>query len=142
MAYATAADIDAAYPALLDRLAGTPDEEGELVRDTVRIERALSDATATIDSYVGVRHPLPLSAVPVVLATHCVDIAVWRLAATADLLTDEIAKRAELALAWLKDLARGNAALDLPRGTPEAAAPDLPVVEAPERLFQRGGGGF
>ncbi|QPC44515.1 DUF1320 domain-containing protein [Kaustia mangrovi] len=132
--YATEADIDRLYPGQLDRLAWDMEAEA---RDTARIAAALSDATAFVNSYIAARYPLPLSTVPDVLVTLCVDIALWRLASTADLLTEEISYRHKHAHDWLKDVAAGRAALDVPAGTPEATAPDLPELDAPERLFRR-----
>lgn len=75
MSYATAADVLKDAPAeLVAQLTGNmaePDEE--------KLERALENASGTIDSYLAARYPVPLADPPVVLRRYCVDIALYEL---------------------------------------------------------------
>jgi phage gp36-like protein len=81
--------------------------------------------------------------VPDHLTTMCVDIAIYRMALSADVLTTEHRTRYEDALSTLKKIAEGKASLAF---TPVAPAPGEPavstspkpiVVGGPERLFSR-----
>ena len=53
------------------------------VIDADRVERALADASAEIDGYVGTRYPLPLAPVPALLTRAACDVARNRLYADA-----------------------------------------------------------
>jgi phage gp36-like protein len=140
-AYATQDDIVALYGA--DALF-VADRDGNGVADTTAVSRALSHAASEIDSYLAVRYPLPLAAVPDVLVARTVDIALYRLALSRDVQSDEHRKRYEDALAWLKLVARGDVALigtgPAGEGGDSPTAPDAPapiVVGGPARLFSR-----
>ena len=61
---------------------------------------------------------MPVRPAPMVLQRAVIDMACHQLAATADVMTEQIRQRYEDALAWLKDVAAGRAAL----GTDEAGA--------------------
>ena len=90
--------------AITDRTAGT-------TLDTAVAQRAIDDAASEMDSYLASRYRLPLTAAPAVLLVVCADIA--RFLLYKDRPTEEVRKRAEDARAWLKDLAKGYASLDL-----------------------------
>lgn len=135
MTYATEQDIIDLHGAeLLDLLADT-DADG--VRDPETVTRAIDDASALIDGYLSGRYALPLSQVPRTLATLCVDIAIYRMARSPDLLTEDIRQRYEDALKFLRDIAAGKAGLGLSEPAPEASSETV-LVEGPERLFSRG----
>ena len=83
--------------------------------DTTAIERALNDASAEIDGYIGSRYPLPLSTVPDSLRRICNDIALYRLMnlrAMGDI--EDARGRYKDAISFLKDIIRGEASLGLP----------------------------
>lgn len=70
--------------------------------DMVAVDRALVTASSEIDSYIGVRVKLPLPAVPPILTQLCAEIALYRLASSADVLTDENRRRYDdAARLWL-----------------------------------------
>lgn len=137
MAYATQADIadlygpDALYVA---------DRDGDGVADAVAVTRALSSAKDEIDSYLGVRYRLPLAAVPGILRQYAVDIALYRLALSREVLSEEHRTRYDDALAALKRIAEGKAILVLP-ADPEAEddgqGPRPIVSGGPARIFSR-----
>ena len=146
MPYATQSDIAELYGQAALYVADH-DRDGAI--DDLAVERALTSASDEIDSYVGVRYPLPLAVVPGILRQHCVDIAVYRLALSADVLSTEHRTRYEDALAALRRIADGKGVLVFPVD-PEAppaddgapadglpAGPQPMVVAGPPRLFSR-----
>ncbi len=140
MPYATQSDIATLYGhnALV-----VADHDRDGVPDSAAVAVALNYATAEIDSYLAPRHSLPLAEVPLVLTQLCVDIAVYRLALSGELMTDEIDKRYERALARLRDLAAGKA--NLVFTTPiggvtedgDFRGPQPIVSGGPDKLFTR-----
>lgn len=125
------------------------DRDGRGEPDKAAVERALASASDEIDSYLAVRYSVPVPApAPQVLVQLCVDIAVYRLALSADVLSTEHRQRYEDALAMLKRLAKGEAALvvaadpNAPAGDPNAPTalndgPQPIVVGGPPRVFSR-----
>lgn len=141
MAYATQADIEAIYSP--DALY-VADRDGDGVADAAAVTRALDAASAEIDSYLGVRHTLPLSETPAVLIQPCVDIALYRLALSRSVLTEEHRTRFEDAIVFLTRVANGKAALNLPAPvdpetgeTTEFNSPRPIVSGGPSRVFGR-----
>lgn len=102
------------------------------------LERALSDAAAEIDTYLAAKYDLPLfsppASPPEVLTRLAVDIAVYRLAAEADLATDERRRRYEDAVALLRRIGRGEASL----GLASPGAPSRAMSMSGRRRFTRG----
>ena len=127
MRYATRADIEAVYGlSLLPHIADY-DADGEVDADVVTA--ALDHATGVINSHLSVRYKLPLAAVPAFLKAATIDLAVYRIANTADRLTNEMRLRYEDHIRHLERIADGKAGLgfeDADPGddedTPDAAA--------------------
>lgn len=74
------------------------------------IEDAISYSEQEMDSYLAVRYPLPLSSEVILinpLKGRCNDISRYRLARSHP--SDEIERRYQDAIAWLRELAKGNA---------------------------------
>ncbi|TCR70519.1 DUF1320 domain-containing protein [Bosea sp. BK604] len=105
MSYATRADIEAIYGARhLETLVPAD------VDMDVAVANAIVSAQAMIDPYLRKRYVLPITVpTPAILKQCAIDIACWQLAPAADRLSEEIEKRAKLRLAFLKDVAQGNA---------------------------------
>lgn len=133
MVYATQADLVGRYGENAVLLVADRNRDG--VIDDAVVERALTDATGEINSYLRAKYRLPLAAVPDDLRRVACDIALYRLSGEADLLTEEKRQRYEDALTWLKDLAKGIARLDLP--TPPTSASGGAALVGPERRFTR-----
>lgn len=95
---------DALFP-----LAG--DEQRDHGLDRSKIEGALAEASAEIDSYLAVRYTLPLSKEDRHLSRICMDIAIYNLSLGADVLSEDREKRYDKALCWLQRVAAGSAAL-------------------------------
>ncbi|WP_018169093.1 gp436 family protein [Thioalkalivibrio sp. ALMg9] len=107
MSYATQAD-------LIDRfgegeILDLADRDGDGTPDTDVVEGALSDAASLIDSYVGRRMRLPLDPVPEVLTRVACDLARYYL--YEHRATDEVTRRHEAAMRYLRDIAEGKASL-------------------------------
>lgn len=109
MAYATEAALALRYGQTeIDQLA---DKDNDGTPDTGAVQGALDDASDEIDSYIGGRYPLPLTApYPDRLVLVCSEIARYRL--FDDKPTDEVRKRYEDCIKWLKDVRDGKA--DIP----------------------------
>lgn len=139
MAYAGKDDLVALHGLdTIDRLA---DRDGNGSADDATIARALDDASALIDGYIAIRVALPLTPVPAVVKNLAIDIAIYRLAIDAGLLAEDMRKRYEDAVSFLKDVARGIATVPQPKPadapTTPAASPQSVLVDGPPRLFGR-----
>lgn len=140
MAYATQTDITDLYGIdTLDRLA---DRDGEGTADAAKVSRALDDASALVDGYIALRVTLPLSPVPAVLRNLTVDIAMYRLATDAGLLSEDARARYDDAIRFLRDVSAGKAAIPQPAApgaaVTETASPQTVVIDSEPRLFSRG----
>lgn len=106
------------------------DGAGEVNLDV--LNNALSEASQEVDSYIGVRYPLPLPDVPSVVKRATCDIARYRL--YKDRPTDEVKERFKSTVAWLKDVSNGVAVLmfENPPPTPIVTTPNYvkPAVAA------------
>ncbi len=140
MAYATKADIITIYS---EDVLYVADRDGDGVSDDAAIERALSSASDEIDSYLGVRFTVPYSHPSEILTQLCVDMAIYRLANTRDVMTETIKDRYNDSIKHLIRISDGKATLPSPP-TAEGEEPDpqfeaaQPIVQTgPERLFTR-----
>jgi phage gp36-like protein len=141
MTYATLQDIVELYGqhALV---VADHDRDGE--PDALAVTRATEAATGEINTYLAARYSLPLHEVPAFLKQLAVDIALYRLALAADVATTEHRTRYEDALAHLKKIGEGKAALafttPVPAVDPAASAFDRPqpiVQGGPAKIFTR-----
>jgi phage gp36-like protein len=136
MPYATQQQATDRYGA--DALLVIADRDGDGVIDADVLDQALADASAEIDTYLAARYQLPLATVPEVLVRLCVDITVYRLAADADMATDERRKRYEDAVALLVRISKGDVSLGLP--VPPPSSNGVVSVTSQPRRFGRGSG--
>ena len=145
MVYATQDDIiiiyseDALYVA---------DRNNDGVIDNVAVDRALIAASGEIDSYIGVRYGLPLDLTDAgsgleLLKQFCVDIALYKLASSRDVLSEEHRRRYEDTIKHLDKIGAGRASLNLPgpvdpdTGTVTPSSPRPIVAGGPPREFTR-----
>ena len=140
MAYATRIDIEDLYGAAALYVA---DRDGDGVPEDAAIARALDDASAEMDAYLRVLYDTPVAPVPQLLVQLACDIALYRLAQTGDVRTEEHRARYDDAQKTLARLAKGEMKLPPP---PPSTDPDAPVpldgprvivATGPERLFSR-----
>ncbi|MEM7269518.1 MAG: phage protein Gp36 family protein [Pseudomonadota bacterium] len=116
------------------------DRDDDAQDDAGAVTAALESASREIDSYLAVRHRLPLDEAPAQLIQPCVDIALYRMARSATALSDEDRTRFEDAIDFLTKLSKGHVELILPAdegADPAFEAPQPIVAAGPERIFSR-----
>lgn len=86
------------------------DDAGTGAIDEVRIDRALTAATGTIDGYLAVQYQLPLSRVPGNIVDICCDIARFKLWRTTP--PESVEKANTAALKALEQISRGTIKID------------------------------
>ena len=116
MLYATEED-------LISRFSAT---EVSVLATMADVSVALQDASEEADTYVGVRFTLPLPSVPSPLKRAVCDIARYRL--YKDRPTEQVAKRYDQAIDWLKRLSEGKVVLDF---GPAMSDEDKAAIETP-----------
>lgn len=117
---------------LTDRVHRPPSTVDETV-----VGRALGDADALIDGYVGKVYALPLAVVPPVLVKMAADIARYFLHGKAADKEGAVARAHGEALSWLKDVSRGIVQLDVGGEVPPAAGGGSIRASVPDRVFTR-----
>ena len=92
--------------------------------------------TRKIDSYIGVRHAVPLSPVPDIIRDCSVDLSLLRLYSRRQGPPEHIADQAKRRVDWLKNVSVGKATLGQndPGGTPPSSKVD--IASSP-RIFSR-----
>ena len=129
MAYASETDLDAKWGAENVSLAAWND--ATQARDETRIAAALAAAAAVIDGYLSRRYTLPVapsaSGLALLVSLAC-DLAMGQLANTPGTRNEIVADAEKRALAFLRDVAKGDAAIDV--APPPAAMPARSVGEA------------
>lgn len=108
MNYATTQDMIDRFGQ--DELVQLTDRSGAGVIDQVVLGRALADADADIDSYLGSRYTLPLPSVPSVLVRVGADIARYYL--YGERINDLVKTRYDAAITFLQQVAKGLATLE------------------------------
>jgi len=126
--YATRIDLEERYGE--EELA-----QREAVLRPGAVERALADADAEIDSYVGGRYALPLSPVPVTIVR--VACAVARYYLLGDSVTEQARKGYEDARAFLRDVQAGRASLEGASELAGATGGTTVEIAGSDRLFAR-----
>lgn len=117
---------------LTDRLNKPP----TTVDDTV-VSRAIGDATALIDGYVGKVYALPLASVPAALTKVACDIARYYLYGSRAEKDGPVLRAHTEAVSWLKDVSRGLVQLDVGGEPPAAAGGGSVRATPPNRTFSR-----
>ncbi|TWC35059.1 phage gp36-like protein [Pseudomonas sp. SJZ079] len=118
----------------LDAVLLVADRDDDGVVDAAVVAKALADATAEIDTYVGARHRLPLPSVPEVLVRLCCDISLYRLSADAGSNTEEKRKRFEDAVSLLIRIAGGSVSLGLPTPVEQQSSGEAWFEGQPKRF--------
>jgi phage gp36-like protein len=125
--YATIADMTGRFgEAEMIRLTAAPTADPYVI-DEAKAQRALSDASATMDGYLRPRYALPLTSVPTLLIGMCCDLARFELMHGEDRVPTEQAKDARAsAIAFLRDVGKG--VVDLGLDAAGQPAPETPQV--------------
>ncbi|MEX0271393.1 gp436 family protein [Leptolyngbyaceae cyanobacterium UHCC 1019] len=99
--------------------------------DVVPLNRALTDASSMIDTYLGGKYTVPFTTVPAVLIPHCLNIARYYLDRNSA--REDVRQRYEDAIRWLEQLAKGilTLGLDTAQATikPREGLPDFTAGE-------------
>ena len=137
MAYCTKSDIleqldeDDLIQLTDDTDAGTVDDD--------KVDRAIADADAEIDSYCGTRYTVPFATVPDIVRKYSVDIAIFNLYARRHGVPEDRQKRYDNAIRFFRDVATNKASLgenDPDGNPPDSDAPQM-STDNPERIFTR-----
>lgn len=94
--------------------------------DTTVLQAALDDADGIINSYIALQYALPLTSTPRTIALVACDIARYLL--WDDRASEEVLRRYEAALSWLRDVAAGSVLLLDANGLPLAGANETYVT--------------
>ena len=135
--YATLQDMQSRFGIDLLRVAAVP---GTDTLDEAVITQALADASSLIDGYLAGRYPLPLAHVPTALVPICCDIARHRLYGEQS--PEQIGKRYDAALSFLKSVGKGELALGLAADGEQLESQNLAELQSDGRVFGRKSGGF
>lgn len=125
MAYATSDDLVARFG--MDELLAIADRDRDDEPDSDVVDGALVKASDVIDSYIGTRYALPLTTTSTVLKGICEDLA------RHGLYTVEppkiVVDNRDAAIAMLKDISRGTAALGVPApASADAASSGITIL--------------
>ena len=133
----TQALIDRFGESELIRLTERTDDNGHYTNtlDQTQIDSAIVDATATIDSYLAGRYPLPLAQVPPVLDRFACDIARYFLHDRSPL--EEVTNRYKEALRFLEKAASGSISLGIDAQGKRPETNDGAVIESDGHVFSR-----
>lgn len=137
MAYATKQDLIDRFGLLeLVQLTDKVNKPVSMV-DDVPVERALADAAALIDTYVGKAAQLPLTVMPPYLTKVACDLARYYLHGKAAEKEGPVATAFAEAMTWLKDVSKGLVSLDAGGVSPVQAGGGSVKASAPGRIFTR-----
>jgi phage gp36-like protein len=114
----------------------TDDEDTGSVDDDM-VTRAIADADAEIDSYCGVRYPVPFSTVPGIIRKLSVEFSIYNLYARRKGVSDDRKDRYNNGIRFLRDVSKGVVSLgaDDPDSTPSDA--NTPQISSSDRIFSR-----
>ncbi|KAA2314553.1 DUF1320 domain-containing protein [Puniceibacterium sp. HSS470] len=137
MSYASLVELKAVIPprdlVQLTDFDGTSD-----VVDDGRLQEALDDASAEIDSRIAKAVTLPLADPPRILKVLCRDLAVHRLYSNVGMATDTQTELRNAALTFLKQVAEGRMDLGSAGDTPaQTTSGGVAMTDGPPRLLTR-----
>ena len=121
--YATLQDLIDRFGNDAVLVASDRDRDGQI--NTEVVDKALLDADAEIDTYVGLQYKLPLSTVPRILTKLAVDIAFHVLSPEADTATEHRRGRYDNAVALLRRIAKGEVSLGIREQSPVSIKPQI-----------------
>ena len=115
------------------------DRDGDGEADVSVVRNGLDAASEEIDSYVGVKYNLPLSASQTtgVLKRICADIAMYRMSVNHHSMTEEKRERYTDAVKWLRGIAAGNVTLGDDENIEVADDLTVKTDSSEVRLFSR-----
>lgn len=140
MAYCTRTDIERRLPAAeLEQLIDDTDMDPEADKTAI-VTRAIADADALIDSYLGVKYLVPLTTVPDIVRTRSVDLAIWNLGSRrwGNMSAPTVFEtNYNAAVQHLKDIARGTAVLSVPDPAENTGRTGTTAITSETRVCSR-----
>jgi phage gp36-like protein len=135
MAYCTQSDLLEQLDQ--DILIQLTDDDANGAIDASVVTRAIADADAEIDGYCGQNYPVPFATVPDLIRKFSVTIAIKNLYARRSSVPDSRRSDYADAIAFLKEVSKGNASLggSDPAGTPSES--NMPDIDSSDRVFSR-----
>jgi phage gp36-like protein len=134
MAYSVLEDLVKMIPE--EELAQLTTESGD-DPDPAIVAEAISQADAEIDSYLGKRYQVPLSPVPPRVKALSVDLAIYHLYSRRSVAPPVRRQNYEAAVAFLKQVAAGQAVVEVSGGEPPGVNRDLGELTSATRVFRR-----
>jgi phage gp36-like protein len=134
MAYCSEDDLLKMIPQA--ELADLTVESGE-VPDSLIFNDAISKADAEIDSYLGVKYVVPVSPTPDQVKALSVDVAIYHLYSRHNIVPQIRQHRYESAVAFLKQVASGEAVIVGPAGEMPTVAKEVTDSTSAVRCFTR-----
>lgn len=137
MAYSSLDDIKKLLPE--ETLIQLTDDEGLGLVNQTRVDEAISQADAEIDSYCGGRYKAPLATVPDIVKKLSVDIAVYNLYSRhVEKMPDTRTERYKSAIRHLEGISKGTISLGIdPAPTASTDGRAETNTETDERIFSR-----
>lgn len=136
MTYATVDQLKAVIPARDLELLTDFEREGD--SDDARLEQALADATAEINSYIGKVVRRPLIDPPHILTVLCRDLAMHRLYLNLGHDMTVYDRLRKSAVQTLRDIADGRTAIgDDGDGPDQLTSPGVAMTDGPDRQLTR-----
>jgi phage gp36-like protein len=134
MAYCSEDDLLKMMPQ--SELAELTAESGE-VPDSLIIADAIGKAGAEIDSYLGVRYVVPLTAAPAQVKALAVDLAIYHLYSRRSVVPPVRQQKFDDVVAFLKQVAGGQVVIVGPQGELPAVAKEVTDATSAIRAFTR-----
>lgn len=135
MTYASVSQLKAVIPPGDLRL--LTDFEGANVPSDARLEQALDDATAEINSYIAKVTRAPLIEVPHILTVICRDLAMHRLYVNLGRIDEAYETLRKDAIATLKSISRGETGIGDDDSAGTITSPGVAMTDGPERQLTR-----
>ena len=139
MAYCTYQDVETRLSEA--DLAALADYDADGEPDATVVEEAIRSAEALMDSYLGVRFSVPVSApgggCPDVLTARAVNLVVYFLRLGRDSATEDARSQYEDDLAWLREVVRGEVSLGIEPSADESERAGGVHYEGQRRIFGR-----
>jgi len=111
-------------------------ESGE-VPDSLVIAAAINKAAAEIDSYLGVKYVVPVAPTPDQVKALAADLAIYHLYSRRNLVPPVRQQKYEAAVAFLKQVAAGQAVIMGPGGEVATVAKEVTDAASAVRCFTR-----
>lgn len=134
MAYCTQEDILKMIPP--EELAELTAEAGD-TPDPQVVEEAISRGQAEIDAYLGTVYAVPLSPVPPLVKALAVDLAIFHLYSRRSVVPPVRQQKYEAAVAFLKEVAAGQAVVTSNGGEPPSSKRGAAEVSSANRVLSR-----